>query len=197
MTHIANIPHILANGITHASSKNANPNYVPIGDVSLIKARANATKHTINDTEFCPSNFIPFYFYARMPMLYNIQHGYNVAQVNAEDIVYLIVDLIPIISDPNRVYYFSDGHAICKTTKFYGKEYINQIDSLLDKNAILATVWSDDYMIREHKQAEFLVGGDIPTEYITHICCYNNATKNKLYEMGVTIPIIVKPDAYY
>jgi hypothetical protein len=36
MTHIENIPHILQYGITHSSSRNSNPNFKPIGDVSLI-----------------------------------------------------------------------------------------------------------------------------------------------------------------
>jgi hypothetical protein len=31
MTHIENIPHILRHGITHFSSHNANPDFVPIG----------------------------------------------------------------------------------------------------------------------------------------------------------------------
>lgn len=40
MTHIDNIPHILQYGITHVSSPNANTNYVPIGDESLISNRS-------------------------------------------------------------------------------------------------------------------------------------------------------------
>ncbi len=34
--HIENIPHVLANGITHKESPKANPAFVGIGDVSLI-----------------------------------------------------------------------------------------------------------------------------------------------------------------
>ncbi|MDR2868318.1 MAG: DUF4433 domain-containing protein, partial [Bacteroidales bacterium] len=39
MTHIENISHILQYGITHRKSPNANPNYVTIGDTSLISTR--------------------------------------------------------------------------------------------------------------------------------------------------------------
>ena len=39
MTHIDNIPHILQYGITHSDSINANPDFVPIGDNSLINTR--------------------------------------------------------------------------------------------------------------------------------------------------------------
>jgi hypothetical protein len=41
MTHIENIPHILKYGITHRKSINSNPNFVNIGDLSLIENREN------------------------------------------------------------------------------------------------------------------------------------------------------------
>ena len=41
MIHIQNIPHILQHGITHSYSPNANPDFVPIGDGSLIAHRNN------------------------------------------------------------------------------------------------------------------------------------------------------------
>lgn len=40
MTHIENIPHILSYGITHKNSPNRNPNYIDIGDLQIIKTRA-------------------------------------------------------------------------------------------------------------------------------------------------------------
>lgn len=40
MTHLENIPHILANGITHKNSPNRNPHYRNIGDLSLIDNRS-------------------------------------------------------------------------------------------------------------------------------------------------------------
>lgn len=40
MVHIKNMNHVLKHGITHAKSANANPDYVPIGDSSLIEKRS-------------------------------------------------------------------------------------------------------------------------------------------------------------
>ena len=68
MTHIANMLHILEHGITHSSSPHANPDYRPIGDGSLIGSRA-AFPVTGNKTL---GDYIPFYFWGRMPMLYVI-----------------------------------------------------------------------------------------------------------------------------
>ena len=40
MTHIDNLPHILKHGVTHKNSHKANPNFIAIGDKSLIDTRA-------------------------------------------------------------------------------------------------------------------------------------------------------------
>jgi hypothetical protein len=65
MIHFQNIPHILKNGITHSSSANANHNFVPIGDASLISTRNSFLLN--NDKHL--GDYIPFYFGTRRPML--------------------------------------------------------------------------------------------------------------------------------
>ena len=105
MTHISNIPHILRYGITHRTSVNANPAYLAIGASSIIQKRNEKSVETVAKETFVPGDFIPFYFYVRMPMLYNIQRGYGVKQISPEKIVYLIVALKPITDDDKRIYY--------------------------------------------------------------------------------------------
>lgn len=84
MTHIDNVPHILTNGITHISSKNRNTDYKGIGDNSLINTRS---KFLLPNGKFL-GDYIPFYFWGHMPMLYVIQNGFNgVKSTNAADIV--------------------------------------------------------------------------------------------------------------
>ena len=70
MTHIDNISHILEHGITHQSSINCNPNYVNIGNRSLIERRNRMDIVTVDGHTYSLKDYIPFYFYARMPMLY-------------------------------------------------------------------------------------------------------------------------------
>lgn len=197
MTHIDNIPHIIQYGITHKSSTNSNPNYKAIGDASIISKRATEARMTVDGVEFIPGDYIPFYFFARMPMLYNIQHGYHVEMLSPEDIVYMIIPVEKIISDPERTYFFSDGHAMSNMTSFYGRNHIDRIDDILDKDAIRNDRWGDDYVIKERKQAEFLVKGDIPFHAVSMICCYNETTKQKLLSMGVNCDVKVAPSAYY
>ena len=58
MTHVDNIPHIIQHGITHSSSVNTNPNFISIGDSSLISSRNNIL---LNNGRLL-GEYIPFYF---------------------------------------------------------------------------------------------------------------------------------------
>lgn len=197
MTHILNIPHILRYGITHAHSANANPDYVPIGDGTIIAKRANDVKKTVGGEVFVIGDYTPFYFHARMPMLYNIQHGYHVPKRHPRDIVYMVVSISSIISDDERKILFSDGHPVSPLTRFYGKRDLARMDALLDKDAIRSTNWGDDPQVKARKQAEFLIFGDIPPEQIILIGCYDEQAKSRLLDMGVQCRIDIVPKAYY
>ena len=64
MTHIDNISHILEHGITHQSSINCNPNYVNIGNSSLIERRnrmdiVTVDGHTYSLKDYIPLNTLP------------------------------------------------------------------------------------------------------------------------------------------
>lgn len=109
ITHYSNLPHILENGLWTAQSDKANPNFEPIGDNSIISARKPISVPDPPGGDL--SNFIPFYFGARSPMLYVIQKGFNgVTQRLPDDIVYLVVPLKCILEN-NLEYCFTDGNA--------------------------------------------------------------------------------------
>ena len=140
MTHIENIPHVLQYGITHSSSPNANPAFVPIGDSSLITTRSQF----VLDNGRWLGEYIPFYFGTRMPMLYVIQKGYNLVKPTlAEDIVYCVTSVQQIMEE-NLEYTFTDGHAVDSFSTQYGIEDIEKIDVLLDMKAIKARYWNDE-----------------------------------------------------
>ena len=67
--HIDNMPHVMKYGLVHNDSPFASDSFVPIGDMSVMDARS--TKQ-LTDGSFL-SEYIPFYFGPRSPMLYNIQ----------------------------------------------------------------------------------------------------------------------------
>ncbi|KAA6311196.1 hypothetical protein EZS27_037630 [termite gut metagenome] len=205
MTHIKNIPHTLRHGITHKNSPNANPDYVDIGDMSLISTR-NTKKVYINHGDLEGSrillgDFIPFYLGVKMPMLYVVQCGGNFVEkpTPPSDIIYLVCPILKVIRVQNN-YYYTNGHATESFTSFFDKSMINELPEQVNWQAITAKYWGgdDNLTLKWQKQAEFLAENDIPPHLITNFGCYNDSAKNKLTEIGVdasTIKII--PNAYY
>ncbi len=208
LTHINNVKHILSYGITHSDSKYKNPNYVNIGDMSLINTRKdkkvivdNGLHHCNNKKTITLGDFIPFYFGVRMPMLYVAQIGGNFVEkaTKAEDIVYIACSLEKLIID-NINFYFSDGHATDILTSFYYKDQINKINEIIDWNAVKTKYWggNENLDIKRKKQAEILVSKDVNAEFISGFVCYNASAKEKLVSLGVSDKIIkIIPQSYF
>ncbi|HAQ65586.1 MAG TPA: DUF4433 domain-containing protein [Bacteroidales bacterium] len=196
MTHIDNMPHILKHGITHVSSDHANMNYKAIGDDSIISTRDNIVLPGGKKL----GAFIPFYFGARMPMLYIIQRGYNDVPVTpAKDIVYCISSVQKIV-DHNLPFLFTDGHAVDGLSAFYEQKDLPNIDKILDKEAINAKYWrnDEDLDLKRRKEAEFLVEADIPVSAIIGWIVFSEEVKQHLFSMEISEKMIyVKPACYF
>lgn len=195
MSHIDNISHIWEHGITKIDSANANKDYKSIGDGSLINNRALF----LMPNGMTLGNYIPFYFWYRMPMLYVIQKGFNeVNPVTAENIVYCVSSVAEIINQ-GLDYVFTDGHGIDSFTSFYSSEDSSRIDELLDFDAIRIGYWVDeiDTDKKRRKEAEFLVVSDIPNTAILGYVVYNQIAKEKLVTIGIPENIIHIKTNYY
>jgi hypothetical protein len=196
ITHIENIPHILQNGITHSSSANSNPDFVPIGDGSLIATRNKYL--LINGRRL--GEYIPFYFGVRTPMLYVVQKGFNmVAPTPAENIIYCVSSVQKII-DLKLDFVFTDGHAVDGFSSQYTAVNIQNIDAILDKNAINAKYWRDENDLdrKRRKEAEFLVLGDIANEAILGYLTYNENAKKRVINFGADASNVhIKSDYYF
>ncbi len=207
MTHIENIPHILQYGITHQSSLNANPNFVPIGDSSIISTRND---FALNNGKKL-GDYIPFYFGKRTPMLYVIQKGFKTPETYdeifgdmryptpAENIVYCITSVQKII-EHHLDFIFTNGHAKVRFTTQYTPADITDIDNIIDWKAVRAKYWLDenDLDLKRRKEAEFLVLGDIATEAILGFVVYNQNAQNRMIGFGADVSkVLIKPDYYF
>ena len=195
MSHIDNISHIWEYGITKIDSVNANNDYKSIGDGSIINIRDNFDIPNGNRL----GQYIPFYFWYRMPMLYVIHKGNkDVNQIYAQEIVYCITSVAEIINHELN-YVFTDGHGIDSFTTFYYPEDISRIDELLDFDAIKIGYWIDeiDTDKKRRKEAEFLVASDIPKRAILAFIVYNQFAKDKLIGLGIPESIVHIRTTYY
>jgi hypothetical protein len=208
ITHLNNVPHILRNGITHRNSPNHNPNFVAIGDSSLVTTRDekkisvdNGNALNSNTTTITLGNFIPFYFGVKMPMLYVIQNGGNFTTkpIPPSEIVYVVCFVSQLIKEQEN-YYFSDGHATDRLTTFYDKTKIDVLPQIIQWDAVKASYWGgqEKLNLKRKKQAEFLVAEDIAPNLISRFGCYNDEANNQLIDLGITQEKInVIPNAYY
>lgn len=206
MTHIDNIPHILQYGITHRNSQYANPNYIPIGDSSLIGNRNSKEVFVTNGLDdilesFKIGDFIPFYFGLRTPMLYVIQNGFNgVTKQSPQNIIYCVTSVQKII-ECNYLYYFTDGHPNKNEyTKIYNSQKINEIETIVDFEATNFKYWKSDtdLDLKRKKEAEFLVKQDISNQTILGYICYNEVTANKLLRLGILEnKVVIRPNYFF
>jgi hypothetical protein len=195
MTHMDNIPHLLSHGITHRNSPNANSNYMPIGDNSLIRTR---------DEFIIPNgrklgDFIPFYFGPRSPMLYVMQRGYNgVTKADPNEIVYCVSNVRLIIETGNEIL-FTNGHAIDSLTDYFDRNNLMAIDEIVKSEDVYSKFWksTEDTDLKRKKEAEFLVLGDLPLNVISGFIVYSENTKNVLMEYGIHERQVFVSEKYY
>jgi hypothetical protein len=200
MTHVENIPHILANGITHQRSTNSNENYVPIGAGGLISKRESVLLPNGNAL----GDYIPFYFGPRMPMLYVIKLGdqsvlYNLKQTQSQDVIYCITS-VEQMQVHRLEFVFSNGHAVSDLTEFFDRSDVEEILNIIDIEAVNARYWRDDndLDLKRRKEAEFLVLGDVPVSAILGFAVYNDSAEQRLLNLGIDKDkITVKPGFYF
>lgn len=199
LTHVNNVPYTLKNGIWTASSPNADPQFVPIGDKSIITSR------TVMPVKVAPGgnleDYIPFYFGARSPMLYVIMHGHNgVTKRHQSEIVYLVVPFSRI-KDCGAKWIFTDGNARDFASQHYNQE--NDFQHL-DWEVIGSQDWQNrdsDFDRKRRKQAEFLVLDHVPATCISHIIVYDENTANfvrgHVGQSGLNIIVQASKKHYY
>ena len=199
ITHINNLGYILKNGLYTRSSPKFDPDYISIGDSSLIDYRKNLD--ACNPPGGKLEDYVPFYLGPRSPMLYQIAKGYeDVVKHPQSDIVYLISSFEEI-KKHQLEFFFTDGHARSETSNCYTQkeDFIK-----LDWDAINAKFWKSDetdLLRKQKKQAEFLIKTYVLVSCITHIGVYNEATKEKVLKIAeqqhLNFKIGVSPEKLY
>lgn len=199
ITHIANVPWILINGLHCKSAEIMDPNFVQIGNPELIIKRAT------RDVPIPPggslSNYIPFYFTPFSMMMYNIHTGYRgIRQFPNRDIVILVSSLRSLEeSDVQAV--FTDRHAYLRTAQFFNSlDELSEIDwDILQQKDFRHD--PDDPEKTDRYQAEALIHRHLPVERLAGIVCHGANEKRTLNrqreEIGMQLEIVAQPSWYF
>jgi len=199
ITHVDNLPHILKHGLVTANSKHINKAFRQIGDVTMIDYRKDLDAPNPPGGKF--TEYIPFYFGPRSPMLYQIATGWeDIEQIDQEEIIY-VVSSFDKIKGAKIPFFYSNGHARSDTSD----KYIHEKDfDKLDWESIYARKWkSDESDLRRQmkKQSEFLVKHNVPVSCFEYLGVFNEAARKKvlilLEAAGFDLEIKIDPKNLY
>jgi hypothetical protein len=200
IVHYRNLEHILQHGIYCRHSGLVNPAYVNIGSDEIVARREHVRVKCFPGTMV--SEYVPFYFGVRTPMLYKIKTGYGVPAVGQEDIVYLCCSMDAIIKS-SLDWCFTDGNAAANITAFY--KDTAEIDKV-DWKSVYSNEWSDNNSDGDHdrmrkKHSEFLVKNHVPQEYISAIVVFNDDRQKLaealIHKYGLAIKVYTDPQFYF
>ena len=200
ITHKDNLGFILESGkLTYPSHNDCDPNYIGIGDSTLIGSRSSKKINIEPNGDF--TDYVAFYFGVRSPMLYAIQKGFNgVTKRSPQEIIYLVTTFGNITENECQ-YVFTDGHGYHSMSQFFNDE--NSLEEV-DWDTVNLKIWTDtedDPDRKRRKQAEFLVFNELPLTALVAIVVHKETTKNeiltKFAEYDFVCNVIVKPNWYY
>jgi len=201
ITHIENVPWILANGLHCRNSGTFDPNYREIGNPDLIQKRAHRVVPIPPGGTL--SDYIPFYFTPYSPMLLNIKTGHNgMKQTPMSEIAILASSLHTLVAQSIR-FVFTDRHAYLRTADdaFSG--------DLVDLTRIDWTILQARDFKRdpndpgkfERYQAEALVHRHMPVTALAGIVCHGAAQEARLRELvqnaKLQLQVAARPGWYF
>jgi hypothetical protein len=179
IVHLENVPWILDHAGLHCqSSETQDPNYVNIGNASLIEKRTRrlvpiAPGGTLSD-------YVPFYFTPFSMMMYNIKTGYGgITRRDNGDIVILVSSAYRL-RELGVPFIYTNQHAYSVDAEFYdGNDNLSQIDwALLQRRDFKTDDRDPGKQLRY--QAEALVHRHVPLEALIGIGCHNDTVKQSL-----------------
>lgn len=199
ITHIANVPWILANGLHCKTSAAQDPNFVSIGNEDLIQ------KRTVKPVPIAPygtlSDYVPFYFTPHSPMMYNIHTGYGgITQRRNAEIVIMASSLHKLSKDGVQ-FVFTDRHAYLTAAEFSSNVAdLSTLDwdILRDRDFKRDAEYPDKV---ERYQAEALVHQNVPVQSLLGIAACSAQVAESLTDMiaaaGANLKVVVKPTWYF
>lgn len=177
MTHIEHLESIIAEGALLCDAEAARRGLCcrSIAYSALKERRAMTPVQNLRGQPVAAggllSDYVPFYFCTRSPMLGAIkQRNIDDPSVAQRDIVYL-VSSTETINDTDLTWCFTDGHGIEGLTDFY--EDLADL-SKVDWDAVRTWRWGGRWLlqnpdVKRKKQSEFLVHARFPWTLIQHV----------------------------
>jgi len=200
ITHIANLPWLLANGLHCANGAVADPDFVAIGNPDLIGKRAGRpVPHPPGGTL---ADYVPFYFTPKSPMLLNIRTGYAGLTRRPNEEIVILVSSCQAMSDHQVSMLYTDRHAYVSTARWTAEP--RDLRDMLDWDILRRHDFarSDQYPDKvERYQAEALAHRHVPPAALIGIGCVSQAVRSAVEAQAISNPralrAVVRPEWYF
>lgn len=200
VTHARHLSSILTDGGLSADAIVGDRLQYEIGDRG-IKADRRAREVTCGPGGH-PSDYVPFYFVPRSPMLYKIAVGGVPHYQDGQDSLLYFRSTIGDVVSAGLPWVFSNGNCGAILTEYF--DDITLLDDKIDWPLQYAKMWNstaDDPTRATRRAAEFLVHSVMPwglvREVVARTVEVGEFARRLLAVSGCTLPVTVRPDWYY
>jgi hypothetical protein len=200
ITHVANLPWLLRHGLHAARGQVADPNFVAIGNPDLIDKRTRRTVPLPPGGVL--SDYVPFYFTPKSPMLYNIKTGYSGITKRSNDDIAILVSSCQHMTAQGVTMVYTDRHAYTMTAAWTANAA--DLATLIDWDILRRHDFarSDSYPDKmERYQAEALAHYHVPAAALFAIGCASDrvcsAIKQVVQASGAAVQVFSRPGWYF
>lgn len=200
ITHMANLPWLLANGIHCANGVALDPSFVSIGNPDLIGKRAHRLVPIPPHGTL--ADYVPFYFTPKSPMLFNIKTGYGGIARRMNEEIAILISSCRAMRDSRVSLLFTDRHAYTATA-FWSDNH-DDLATMIDWDILRRHDFARDDAYpdkMERYQAEALAYRRVPPAALLGIGCISEAVQSvvesKIGTTGLTLRTFVRPRWYF
>jgi ssDNA thymidine ADP-ribosyltransferase, DarT len=201
-THVRNLSGILATGCLQADSFVDRSSALRVEAADLdIKAKRKAIRIRLAPYG-CVTDYVPFYFAPRSPMLYKLAKGGVPTYTDGQDPLIYLVSTVDTATRAGLQCLFSDGNCTAAVTQVCAD--LTQLDSMVDWEVMHAQRWNntaEDGDRMRRRMAEFLVHERLPIGCVAGIAVRTDAMKEQvdgiLATQGASLPVRVRAGWYF
>jgi hypothetical protein len=200
ITHVKNVPWILDHGLHCRSSELKDPNFVQIGNSSLIHARHYRTmKGPYGGTL---SDYVPFYFTPLSPMFLNINTGYRGIQQRPNEEIVIFFTSLHRLQQTGVPFVFTDRHAYLEAAQppLDDLVHLDKIDwEILQRRDFRRDPERPEKV--ERYEAEALIHKHLPVNALDGIACCDAANaaqlRSQVTKRSLATQVHIKPSWYF
>jgi hypothetical protein len=200
ITHVGNLPWLLSHGLHAAGGQVSDASFIAIGNPDLIDKRTRRAVPLPPGGTL--SDYVPFYFTPKSPMLLNIKTGYNGITKRPNDDIAILVSSCQHMAARGVSMLYTDRHAYTMTATWTADA--NDLAALLDWDILRRHDFarSDSYPDKmERYQAEALAHRRVPPEALLAIGCASDGVRptieREVQTSGAAVQVFSRPGWYF